>query len=122
MVVLRERIINLSDRNYVRKLKEKLNEIYGEVRHRLSLKSQRAKALYDRKARQIHYEPGHKVWLYNPRRIVGRTPKLQSNWEGPYEVGKRLNDVVYCIRKSKKHKNKIIYLDRLASFHERNIK
>jgi len=77
--------------------------------------------LYDRKARLVDYEPGQKVWLYNPRKIIGRAPKLQSNWEGPYEIVKKLNDVVYCIRKSNRHKNKIVHSDRLASYYERRV-
>jgi len=35
------------------------------------------------------------------------------------EVVKRLNDVVYCMRESNKHKNKVVHLDRLAPFYER---
>lgn len=113
--------VDVSEESYVSELKEKLNEIHDRVRQRLSLKSSRAKAYYDRKARQIHFECGQKVWLFNPRRIVGRSPKLQSNWEGPYKIVKKLNDVVYCIRKSSRHRNKIVHLDRLASYHERRI-
>jgi len=37
---------NLSDRNYVVKLKKKLNKIHSEVKHRLNMKSSKAKALY----------------------------------------------------------------------------
>lgn len=113
--------VDHSKENYVFRLKEKLNEIHNEARQRMKLKSLKTKAIYDRKARQIHYEPGQRVWLFNPRKVLGRTPKLQSNWEGSYEIVKKLNDVVYCIRKSKKHKNKIVHLDRLASYHERKI-
>jgi len=87
----------------------------------MQIKSLKAKALYDQKDRQLNYKQGQKVWLFNPHRKLGRAPKLQSNWEGPFEVVKRLNDVVYCIRKSSKHKNKIVHLDRLATFHEREV-
>jgi len=59
--------------------------------------------------------------VFNSHKKLGRTPKLQSNWEGPFEIVKKLNDVVYCIRKSSKHKNKIVHLDRLATFHERKV-
>jgi len=78
-------------------LRRKLNVLHKEVRQQLDLRSQKVKVLYDRKARQLLFETGQKVWLFNPRRIKGKTPKLQSNWEGLYEVVKRLNDVIYCI-------------------------
>jgi hypothetical protein len=77
------------------------------------------KAFYDRKARSIQFESGQRVWLHNPRRKIDRSPKLQSSWEGPFEIVERINDVVYCIRKSPRHKNKVVHLDRLASFQER---
>ncbi|GBM68000.1 hypothetical protein AVEN_218853-1 [Araneus ventricosus] len=32
--------------------------------------------------------------MYNPKRRRGLSPKLQQNWEGPYIVAKKLNDVV----------------------------
>jgi len=53
---------------YVSKLREKLNELHAKVRQQIDLRSQRVKALYDRKARQMVFEKGHKVWLFNPRR------------------------------------------------------
>jgi len=72
-----------------------------------------------KKLRDCSFEQGQKVWLYNPRRKEGKTPKLQRDWEGPYVMIRKLSDVVYCIRRSNRHKNKIVYSDRLASFYER---
>jgi len=103
---------------YVSELRKKLNALHARVRQQIDLRSRRVKALYDRKAQRIVFEKGHRVWLFNPRRDKGKAPKLQSNWEGPYEVVRRLNDVMYCIRKSSRHKNKIVHLDRLAPFYE----
>jgi len=59
--------------------------------------------------------------FYNPRRKKGRAPKLQSSWEGPYFIVRKLNDVVYCICRSNRNKNKIVHADRLAHFVERKI-
>jgi len=101
---------------YVSELRRKLNALHAGVKQQIDLKSRKVKTLYDSKARQLLYEKGHRVWLFNPRRDKGKAPKLQSNWEGPYEVVRRLNDVVYCIRKSGRHKNKIVHLDRLLHF------
>ena len=79
------------------------------------------KARYDCKARQTLFQEGQKVWLFNPRREKGRAPKLQCNWEGPYLVVKKLGEVVYVIRKSPKHRNRIVHADRLAPFFERRV-
>jgi len=107
------------ENDFVSQLRRKLNELHEGVRQQLELRSRKVKDLYRKKARWLLFEAGQKVWLFNPRRIKGRTFKIQSNWEGPYEVVRRLNDVVYCIRESNRHKNKIVYLDRLAPFYER---
>lgn len=74
----------------------------------LEIKSSRAK--YDRRDRCLCFESEQKVWLFNPRTLE-KTPKLQSNWERPYQVVKRINDVVYCIRKSSRYKNKVVWID-----------
>ncbi|KAJ8934594.1 hypothetical protein NQ318_006416 [Aromia moschata] len=55
--------------------------------------SDRMKETYDINANDGRYQPGNQVWLYNPQRRRGLSPKLQSSWEGPYEVVTRINDV-----------------------------
>jgi len=107
--------------DYIKNLKEKIEKIHTYVRGKLSLKSSRVKVQYDRKARQILFEEGQKVWLYNPRRFKGKAPKLQRNWEGPFTVIKKLSDVVYCIQKTLRHRKKVVHSDRLALFVERRL-
>ena len=60
------------------------------------------KASYDRTANTEGFKEGQLVLLYNPQRTIGLSPKLQTHWEGPYSVIKRINDVVYRIQKYKK--------------------
>jgi len=79
---------------YMGKIKRKLGEIHESIRKRINIKSLQTKTWYDQKDRQIYFKEGQKVWLYNSRRSKGRTPKLQSNWEGPYCVVKKFSDVV----------------------------
>ncbi|GFV68091.1 kinectin [Trichonephila clavipes] len=52
------------------------------------------------------FHEGDKVWLWNPKRRKGLSTKLQTNWEGPYTVLKRLNDAVVRIQKSPHSKKK----------------
>ncbi|GFU94884.1 uncharacterized protein TNCV_821071 [Trichonephila clavipes] len=56
--------------------------------------SEKMKTRYDATATGHDFHEGDKVWLWNPKRRKGLSPKLQMNWEGPYTVLKRLNDVV----------------------------
>jgi hypothetical protein len=44
------------------------------------------KARYNHLANSAGFQEGDKVWLYRPTRTSGKSPKLQSSWEGPYKV------------------------------------
>ncbi|KAJ8952749.1 hypothetical protein NQ318_008063 [Aromia moschata] len=78
--------------------------------------SDRMKETYDINANDGRYQPGNQVWLYNPQRRRGLSPKLQSSWEGPYEVVTRINDVVYRIQKLPREKPRVVHFNRLAPF------
>ena len=58
------------------------------------------------------FKAGDRVWLHNPRRRKGFSPKLQSSWEGPYEVVDALSDVTYRIRRGTQ-RSKVVHVDRL---------
>ncbi|GBN69664.1 hypothetical protein AVEN_32412-1 [Araneus ventricosus] len=45
--------------------------------------------------------------MYNPKRRRGLSPKLQQNWEGPYTIVKKLNDVIYRVQRSPNAKPKV---------------
>jgi len=105
--------------DYVSRIRKKLEDLHETVRKRIDIKSSQTKIWYDQKARKLQFNVGQKVWFYNPRRKKGRAPKLQSSWEGPYFIIKKLNDVVYCICRSNRSKKKVVHADRLASFIER---
>ena len=79
------------------------------------------KGYYNQRSRANSYREGEKVWLYNPQSKKGRSPKLQTPWEGPWEVTKQVTDVVYRIQKTPKGKLKFVHHDRLKPFHERNL-
>ena len=61
-------------------------------------------------------EENDPVWLYNPRRKKGQSPKLQSPWEGPYRVVKKLSAVTYRIQKNKQSPCKVVHFNRLWKF------
>ena len=56
------------------------------------------KNYYDLCADDITFEEGDAVWLHNPCKKVGHSPKLMRPWEGPYTIIKVINDVVYRIQ------------------------
>jgi len=87
-----------SPEDYLGKVKRKLEEIHEGVKKLIDIKSLQksekgGEGRCDLKARQIYFEEGQKMCLYNSQRKKGRISKLQSNWEGPYFVVKKLSDV-----------------------------
>lgn len=103
--------------DYADQLKEKLLAVHDVARGRIAIASDRMKTRYDVKANSAGFQEGDQVWLYNPLRKKGVSPKLTPSWEGPYSVIKRINDLVYRIQRSPKGKMKVVHLDRLAPYH-----
>ena len=110
----------LSTSDYVTNLRERLCKVHNDVRDKLKLASDRMKTRYDLRGTSAGFQEGDKVWLYNPQRRRGQSPKLQSHWEGPYCVVKRINDVVYRIQRSPKAKIKVVHLNKMAKYHGSN--
>ena len=56
------------------------------------------------------------VWLFNPTKLVGKSPKLTIFWEEePYKIMEILNDVTMRIRKESSGKYKVVHVDRLKA-------
>ncbi|XP_071580542.1 uncharacterized protein [Temnothorax nylanderi] len=71
---------------YISNLRNRLDLIHQFARHHLQIRFKNVKSWYDRRSRRVLFEPGQKVWFYNPQRITGRAPKLQSPWVGPWTI------------------------------------
>ena len=56
------------------------------------------------------------VWVYNPVRKKGRSPKQDSHWEGPCTVLEKLPDVVYWVQLLWRGRVVVLHRDRLAPY------
>ncbi|CAK1581089.1 unnamed protein product [Parnassius mnemosyne] len=77
----------------------------------------------DLRNRRMHnkgFDEGSLVWLHNPARSKGKSPKLQAKWDGPYQIVTRINDVTYRIQKGARGTPKIVHVDRLARYYRAN--
>ncbi|KAJ8950719.1 hypothetical protein NQ318_012800 [Aromia moschata] len=83
---------------------------------KLKMHSDKMKQRLDTTSTETAFKPGDAVWLYAPKRTKGKSPKLQSNWEGPYTIIKKINDLVYRIQLSPRSKPKVVHLERLAKY------
>ena len=72
------------------------------------------KERYDLRAKRPSFPVDSQVWLFDPRRRVGQSPKLRSWWDGPYVVQKMLNDVVVRIQRDERSRPRVVHADRLA--------
>ena len=106
--------------DFVSDLQDQLDEVHKRVRENSLHTSVKMKTRYDRNANAKGFEEGALVWLHNPLRRKGKSPKLQARWEGPYTVIKRINDVTYRIKKGLRGKPKVVHVDRLAPYHGSN--
>jgi len=99
--------------DYVTTLQERLERIHHFAREHQDLMTERMKQQYDLSLRCPQLTTGNVVWLYNPQRKKGLSPKLQRPWQGPYTVTKRINDLVYRIQLRASTKPKVVHRNRL---------
>ena len=85
---------------YAARLRENLRQLHNEVRLVVQNATCKTQIRYDVRAQPPNLKVGDTVWLYNPRRRPRFSPKLQTDWEGPYTVVELVNDVVVQIRKN----------------------
>ncbi|KAJ8943433.1 hypothetical protein NQ318_015711 [Aromia moschata] len=101
---------------FVEDLRERIDRIHRYAREKLKMHSDKMKQRLDTTSTETAFQPGDAVWLYAPKRTKGKSPKLQRNWEGPYTIMKKNNDLVYNIQLSPRSKPKVVHLARLAKY------
>ena len=102
---------------YATALQDRLREVHHQVRDNLKVSGEAMKDRYDRRATSPPFSEGDQVWLHNPRRKKGLSPKLQSPWEGPYVVEKVISDVTFRIRQGPRRRALVVHADRLWRYH-----
>ncbi|KAJ8946986.1 hypothetical protein NQ318_019067 [Aromia moschata] len=101
---------------FVDNLRERMDQIHRFAREKLKIHSDKMKQRLDTTSTETAFKPGDAVWLYAPKRTKGKSPKLQSNWEGPYTIIRKINDLVYRIQLSPRSKPKVVHLERLTRY------
>ena len=102
--------------DYCENLQERLEQAHSYARENLRISTARMKNYYDLRADDITFKEGDAVWLHNPRKRVGHSPKLMRPWEGPYTITKVINDVVYRIQLTPRSKAKVVHRNRLWKY------
>lgn len=102
---------------WIETLHQRFRDTYETVL-KTTLRSHRTqKAVFDRKAKLYQFAEGDRVWLYDPKRRRGRTPKLDAErWTGPFVIQRKLSGAVYHIKRNNTDKGRVVNIDRLAPY------
>ena len=107
---------NLNVDDYVYEVRNRLKYAHELVRTHLSVQAKRTKKYYDLKVKPRAYNIGDWVWMFSPRRKVGKYVKWQRQFSGPFLVVDVLGPVTYAIQKSMKAQTLIVHTDKLKPF------
>ena len=110
--------------DYLSRLQTNMLNVHDVARANLGKTANYQKRYYDthgRRAQMRHLEAGQLVWLHDPTRKVGVCHKLINKWKGPYLVTRKLDDLVYLVKKSPRQPVRAYHLDRLLPYHGKNI-
>lgn len=102
--------------DYAEDLRDRMRIAHDRARKKLQVEGVRRKRNYDGRAHGSDLKEGEFVWLHNPAKKVGLSPKLMCRWEGPYLIIKRLSSVVFRIQRGPRVKPKVIHYDRLKPY------
>ena len=102
---------------WVESLRQRFRDTYRIVLSSM-LRSHRAqKAGYDCKAKLYDFNDGDKVWIYDPKRRRGYTPKLDAKrLIGLFSAQRKLSGAVCLIKQEGAVKGRIVNVDRFFLF------
>ena len=107
----------LSSHEYVLELQERLQTVHKFARSEMTKASNRQKKTYDHRVHVIPYKEGDLVWLRLYNRTKRLCPKLQPRWEGPYQLTRKISDlVVEIVMPEKKNSKKIVHHNRIIPY------
>ncbi|GBN26063.1 hypothetical protein AVEN_86049-1 [Araneus ventricosus] len=74
-----------------------MESLHEFQRKRIKMALEERKTRYDCRTTDQHFKEGDQVWMQNPKRWRGLSPKLQQNWDRPYAIVKKLDHVLFTV-------------------------
>jgi len=99
--------------DFVESQKKNFREGFDRARKSLGFNAERSKKRYDMRVRPRVYAVGDWVFYFCPRHRVGRSPKWQNFYSGPYLVVELLGQVNIRIQKSAKASAMVVHVDKI---------
>jgi Integrase zinc binding domain len=79
-------------------------------------KPPRLEQYYGMRVDRTSFQKHDWVWYLHPRRRIGKSPKWQRLYTGPYLVTKKLGPVNYLIQKSARSDPIVVHVDKLKTY------
>ena len=102
--------------DYVQNLRQHLQHAHAIAREHLGRQGALQKRYYDHRAKQVQYQIGDPVWLYQPVRKKGVSPKLTAPWVPGYVVIAKMDDVNFRIKSGPQAKPLVVHANRLMPY------
>ncbi|CAG2219638.1 unnamed protein product [Mytilus edulis] len=109
---------NITDcsNEYLEKLQSNIFRVHNLARDKMIASSDRQKRQYDHKINARKYSVGDAVWVFNPTKTKGKSPKLQCQWTGPFLIIEAYTDLIYKVKSSPNSRDRVLHHDRLKPF------
>ena len=108
---------------YLSQLKERIQISHQTARDHLKKAREKYRKQYNKRGKDTQYKEGDRVWLHNPTKYVGKSPKLQVFFERvPYKIKKKLSDLVVVIQRITDGKERVIHVDHLIAVRRKTFK
>ena len=76
---------------------------------------------HDRRCKNLTFNEGDLVWVYDPKQRRGKTPKLDPNrWSGPWKITRKVSKCTYCVKHQITKRDTLINVDRMWPYNERD--
>ena len=104
--------------DYVDRLAKRFEKSYSLAREHLGAAQALQRKYHDRKASRNQLTRGTAVWLHNSNRTVGRSPKLQLAWTGPYLVTNQVGELNVEIRDGPRNRKRVVHVDKVRALRQ----
>jgi len=105
-----------SEDTYVTAASERMRQAYALVREQLQAGFDKAKKRYDSRVKTARFAVGDFVWYFVPRIRQGLNRKWQLANQGPCRIIRKINDVIFVIKKGPRTREEIVHIGKLSRY------
>ena len=90
------------------------------ARENMEKAQEKYKKYYDVRVKEPKFEPGDKVWLFNPKVPVGLSNKFHRKWTGPYYITQKGPNYTFKLRScaDNKEMKSLIHANRMKIYYD----